>query len=49
MQALAALALECDVPVAEDGHDELVHTGLLEPTALAGLAVEGRGTFDRVP
>ena len=49
MQTLAALALERDVSVAEDSHDELVHAGFLEPTTLTGLAVEGRRTFDRVP
>ena len=49
MQTLAALAFECDVPVAEDSHDEFVHAWLFEATALTSLAVEGRRTLDRVP
>ena len=46
MQALAALALQGDVLVAEERLDEGVHAWLLEPASLILDAGERRGALD---
>lgn len=46
MQALSSLTFQCDITVAEDAVDEVVHRRLFKLTATSRFTTKRRRTFD---